>query len=160
MFQRIMPLLAPGGFLLVALCNGQGLAFSRSFEGETVGQSDHLLHPSAPVTDVKFVSVGILREGFVNSLAWLSRGIRREPAWYYPVAVALAPLLFFQSLVGNWIASRRQPTNLRGGICSSIHIVMRAPAQASSLPDFDAVDLFTRADRYRMPENPPTQLTG
>ena len=155
MIDHVMPLVMPNGFLLITIFNGRGIGLMQSFENEVALYSYQLSEDTSRFADVQFLSAGMLREGSVRSMSRLYGSILRSPVLYLPLAVALAPFLMAQSLLANWLALFHTTRPRRNTVCSSAHIVLRAPAGGAPMPDFGSgEDLFEHADRYQTSPRP------
>jgi len=145
---RLRPLLAPKGFIVVSTLNHSGGAYRTSFDDVAAYDARGTFDLGMCVSDITFVTGGLLRWHSLNGMVALYKRLLRMPLVNFPLLVLTGPWLAVSSLLGNLEClkgrsspGRRHPT--------SIHMVLRNRSQEVRLPHLGPdIDLFANAHRY------------
>jgi len=151
LIERIRPLLAAGGHLIVFATCGRALANGPRFCGQLTRYSGRFLDRTMPLEQTYFIAAGRLRSVMAEALVRLYAGMIMLPLLYYPIAALFSPLLVLGSLLGNVRSKRPRVTPPKWGTCTSAIMVLKALTASRKLPNLTSdTDIETRPDRYRV----------
>ncbi len=153
--ERIRPLVANDGRLMIVSFNGRGMSMGSGFSSDIASNSGAFLDLSTAATEAYFVPAGALRWTSMRAMISLFGGTLHRPLVYAPLTAVLGGFLLLGGLIGNLVALRDQSKPPRSGTCSSVCLVLCPSAASVSLPDFAPDrDLYAHATRFQAASQP------
>jgi hypothetical protein len=135
LIERILPLIAEGGFLMLAIINGRSVAIHDSFAENFAYWSTQFVNIHGCVSSAEFVPV---TRSQATVLHWLGKSSKLITE--YPILAPLLALpvgfLTLASYAANWATKENGAGSERSGIYSSVFTVFR-PVGWSRLPEFE-----------------------
>jgi hypothetical protein len=151
LIERIWPLLAPNGFLIIVVRSGRGADFSIGLGANFATRFAVFLDQSMFISETHFVPIGLLRRTAMPAMIRLYGAMIRSPAIYYPLCLIFGGFLLVGALSGNLLALRSGRKPSQWTRYSSMRIVLRPSDDQVHLPsvfNFNQV-LYARAGRYK-----------
>jgi hypothetical protein len=135
LIERVLPLLAEGGFLMLAIINGRSVAIHDSFAENFAYWSTQFVNIHGCVSSAEFVPV---TRSQANVLQWLGKSSKlvTEYPILAPVLALPVGLLTLASYAANWATKETRLGSEGSGTYSSVFTVFR-PVGWSRLPEFE-----------------------
>lgn len=135
LIERVLPLLAEGGFLMLAVINGRAVAIHDSFAANFAYWSSQFVNIQGCASFTEFVPVTHSRAAVLQWLGKLSKVVTDYPI-LVPLLVLPVGLLTLASYAANWATKETRAGSARSKIYSSVFTVFR-PVGWPRLPDFE-----------------------
>jgi hypothetical protein len=135
LIERVLPLLTEGGFLMLAVTNGQATAIRDSFAENFAFWSTQFVNVHGCVSSAEFVPV---TPSHANVTRWLTKS--NKFIVDYPVLAPLLALPVALLTLASYVANRSTMETHSGatpsGVYSSVFMVFR-PVEWTRLPEFE-----------------------
>jgi hypothetical protein len=125
LIERVLPLLAEGGFLMLAVINGRAMAIGDSFAGDFAYWSTKLVSVHGSLASAEFVPASLARSTVLRWLIGLDKFISDYPV-LVPVLILPVGLLTLASYLANRSTKVSASALARSGVYSSVFMVFRA----------------------------------
>jgi hypothetical protein len=133
--ERVMPLLAPGGFLLVAAINGRADRMQSEFATDFALYSSQFLIPECRVEHATFVRIGWGRIAILSTLRWIDTAIQRYPLHAVLFALPVG-LLMLASGAANLLTRSTRIAPGERSLISSVSLLLRPTSKQARMPIF------------------------
>ena len=132
--DRVLPLLVPGGAVLLVAVNGRTDRMQDSFATDFALHAAQLLGPRCRVEDPRFVRAGWLRVAVLRALRRLDVVVRHYPLHAILLALPVG-LLMLAGFLAN-LLTRRSRTLPDDTMISSVSLVLRPAREGRDVPPF------------------------